>query len=141
MDQDRAKEVGLVLRQLRIVREMGQQETARKVGITRSMLSTYERGRVMPEMATLERILAVLRSTWADFERLRVVTRSLRLGRSSGTEPSTPPTEAMDGVLIAMQGWLESVRGEMKQQVETLLAPAPESTGEDTAPELPKNPI
>ncbi len=139
MDQGGAKEVGLVLRQLRIVREMGQGEAAEQAGITRSMLSNYERGKVMPEMATLERVLKVLRSTWVDFERLRVVTRALRLGRSAGADLRTGPEDAIGSVLVAVEMWLESIREEMKQRLETLRVPAQGSTGEDSTPELPKN--
>ena len=53
--------VGTTLLHLRELRGLSQAELARKAGIGKSQLSKYERGKELPKLDSLERILSALR--------------------------------------------------------------------------------
>ena len=52
--------LGPTLRRLRRLRGMSQREVARAAGVTRPMISAYERERTLPSVETLDRLLATL---------------------------------------------------------------------------------
>lgn len=76
--------LGQALRQLRQERELRQYEVAERAGITRTMLSSYEAGKVMPHLATLASILEALD---ADLETL---DRALRRAEGRAELPAGP---------------------------------------------------
>jgi len=53
-------ELGRTLRDLREAAGLSQAEVARKAGMGKSQLSKYERGKELPKLESLERLLAVL---------------------------------------------------------------------------------
>lgn len=59
---------GLALRFLRQVQGRDQKEVAEQAGVTRPMLSAYERGRVTPEVETLRKVLQALGVGFGAFE-------------------------------------------------------------------------
>ena len=61
--------LGPTLRRLRRLRGMSQRDVAQASGITRPMLSGYERGRTLPSVETLDRLLAALGASLAELER------------------------------------------------------------------------
>jgi transcriptional regulator with XRE-family HTH domain len=103
-------EFGITLRQLRVLSDLRQQETADRAGITRPMLSAYERGRVTPEMETMEKLLQAMGWSWATFEAVRGMTRAIRAGRLEAGDLRSQ--SSLQGVLLAIQAWLEDVRAE-----------------------------
>ena len=54
--------LGLALRALRELAEMSQAELARRAGLGKSQLSKYERGRELPKLESLRKILTALDS-------------------------------------------------------------------------------
>ena len=66
-----------MLKFLRVSRGWTQQELADAAGLTKAMVSGYERGRLSPSVKTLARLLGTMGYTWkldtieADGERLR----------------------------------------------------------------------
>ena len=52
--------LGPALRRLRLRRGLSQRELARRAGVTRSMISSYERGTNLPSLPTLDRLLGAL---------------------------------------------------------------------------------
>ena len=61
--------LGPALRRLRRLRGLSQRVLAEAAGVTRPMISAYERGRTTPSVETLDRLLAVLGASLADLER------------------------------------------------------------------------
>lgn len=66
---DQLAAIGPALRLLRQARGLRQNVTAERAGITKAMLSAYERGRRLPSLGTLTRVLAALGIGWADLAR------------------------------------------------------------------------
>jgi transcriptional regulator with XRE-family HTH domain len=62
-----ARQVGAALRSIRRYRDRKQYLVAADAGITKGMLSAYERGRTCPSIATLARLLAALGCTAEQF--------------------------------------------------------------------------
>ncbi len=62
--------VGAVLRDIRERHHRKQYLVAEQAGITRGMLSAYERGRQCPSVPTLAKVLAVLDCSVEEFGRL-----------------------------------------------------------------------
>ena len=77
----RLHHLGPALRYLRIVAERKQGEVARAAGITRAMLSDYERGVREPSLASLDRLLDALEIDLAGLDRALLVV-------AGGSEPS-----------------------------------------------------
>ena len=57
-------QLGDILRQLRLDRDLTQEGLAERAKVHRNYISDLERGRRNPSIATLERILKVLNVTW-----------------------------------------------------------------------------
>lgn len=108
-DSNGFDDIGAALRFLRLQAPGGpvkQKEVALRAGVTKGMLSSYERGKQEPSLKTLARLLAalgadLLRLDWA----LRVV------GASPGAEPAVPhapaglPQPDGEDVPEAAAGW------------------------------------
>ncbi|HSL84856.1 MAG TPA: helix-turn-helix transcriptional regulator [Thermoanaerobaculia bacterium] len=77
--------LGEGLRWLRAERGLKQQDLARKVGMTSTQLSRYERGQQTPNVSTLDRILDQL---GADLRDLQEALRIVRKETVSAGEPS-----------------------------------------------------
>ena len=74
--------LGRALRWLREDRGMKQDDVAQTAGITRPMLSAYERGRVQPTLDTLDRLLRALDCDLnALSQALKIVTSMGKVGR------------------------------------------------------------
>ena len=58
---------GAVLRQLRLEKELTQEELARRAGLAMTYISLVETGKRNPTVAAVARILAVLGVTWTEF--------------------------------------------------------------------------
>lgn len=61
--------LGPTLRRLRRLRGLSQREVAREAGVTRPMISAYERERTLPSVETLDRLLATLGASLEELER------------------------------------------------------------------------
>ena len=70
--------LGPALRRLRQVRDLRQHELAEAAGVTKSMVSAYERGRRRPSLPTL---VQLLNAVGADFAVLRRAFREARRSR------------------------------------------------------------
>lgn len=70
--------LGPTLRRLRRLRGLSQREVARAAGVTRPMISAYERERTLPSVETLDRLLATLGTS------LEELGRFLRERRGAG---------------------------------------------------------
>ena len=89
------KELGLALAVLRIVRGWNQKELAKAAGLHNSAISDYERGRFVPELKTLERIVTAMGFSFAALDH----TRGLLTYLTSQTEtrlglPAPSPSPA-----------------------------------------------
>lgn len=74
---------------------MKQEDVAQTAGITRPMLSAYERGRVQPTLDTLDRLLRALDCDLSALsEALKIVTSMGKVGRKRNA----------DGELVAQDG-------------------------------------
>ena len=60
--------LGAALRSLRRRAGLQQQQLAARAGVTRPMLSNYERGKTIPNVRTLWRVLDALGASLADLE-------------------------------------------------------------------------
>ncbi len=76
--------LGAALRRLRMHRALSQTDLARQAGITKAMLSKYERGRQQPALGTLERILDAMEARLGDLE-LAMGEEQDRRGRREGS--------------------------------------------------------
>ncbi len=76
--------LGGALRRLRMRRALSQTDLARQAGITKAMLSKYERGRQHPSIVTLERILDAMEAGLGDLGLAMGEEREVR-GRRGAT--------------------------------------------------------
>jgi transcriptional regulator with XRE-family HTH domain len=105
-EDDVRRDVGAALRAIRESRKLLQREAAERMGITRSMLSMYERGHTQPTVATLERILAALDANLG--------TLAEHLAYARGFHPTAPaaapaPETTRRQLVGAFNLWLKSV--------------------------------
>jgi len=77
-------DLGPTLRRLRRLRGLSQREIAQAAGVTRSMVSSYEQGRTLPAVETLDRLLAALGASLTELDRFLQV----RAGEDRWTRPS-----------------------------------------------------
>ena len=71
-------DLGTILGLLRIVRGANQADVARAAGVSASGISDYERGRKIPQLRTLERIVTALGFQLSAVEETRTFLRFLR---------------------------------------------------------------
>jgi transcriptional regulator with XRE-family HTH domain len=71
--------LGVALSLLRIISGLNQKELAESSGIRSSSISDYEQGRKMPELSTLQRLLAPMGLTLAALDHARVFMHQVRL--------------------------------------------------------------
>jgi len=105
-EDDIRRDVGAALRAIRESRKLLQREAAARMGISRSMLSMYERGHTQPTVATLERILAALDANLG--------TLAEHLAYARGFHPTAPkaapaPEITRRQLVGAFNLWLKSV--------------------------------
>lgn len=98
--------LGEGLRWLRAERGLKQQDLARKVGMTSTQLSRYERGQQTPNVSTLDRILDQL---GADLRDLQEALRIVRKEKDFAGEPlpGHPPPRRLPEVVFRPPGGLE----------------------------------
>ena len=85
------KDIGLALRWLRQRRRQKQHEVAELAGITRPMLSAYERGKVKPTLDTLEGILGAIGCDLAQLAgALKVVSEEIPPGLGGARREPQP---------------------------------------------------
>jgi len=90
--------LGKALRWLREDRGMKQDDVAQVAGITRPMLSAYERGRVQPTLDTLDRLLGALEcDLTALSQALKIVNSMGKVGRKPLDEAGAAPARAEAG--------------------------------------------
>jgi transcriptional regulator with XRE-family HTH domain len=71
-------ELGTVLAVLRIVRGMNQEELARASGLRGGTISDYERGKIVPGLNTVQRILDAMGYPFGALDRARSLINALR---------------------------------------------------------------
>jgi len=74
--------VSLALTVLRVVRGWNQDDLAKASGIRNSAVSDYERGRKVPELKTLERLVSAMGYPLSAIDQVRVFVEALRSGRA-----------------------------------------------------------
>jgi transcriptional regulator with XRE-family HTH domain len=121
-----AGEVSVALAVLRVVRGWNQDDLAKASGVRNSAVSDYERGRKVPELRTLERLVSAMGYPLSAIDQARVFIEALRSGSalfdptllsrpapdSSGGD-RLPPTEGT----AALQWEVEQVSAEMGRAV------------------------
>lgn len=66
-----AEEIGRSIAALRAIRDWTQGRLAREAGLKPGLISDYERGKSVPDLTSLDRLLAAMRYTLADLDRAR----------------------------------------------------------------------
>jgi transcriptional regulator with XRE-family HTH domain len=86
-------ELGVALTVLRVVRGWNQDDLAKASGLGNSAVSDYERGRKVPELKTLERLVAAMGYPLAAIDHARRFIEALRSG-SALFDPMFPRRQA-----------------------------------------------
>ncbi len=71
-------ELGTILTVLRIIRGMNQEELARASGLRSGTISDYERGKMIPGLNTIQRIMSAMDYPFAALDHARTLISSLR---------------------------------------------------------------
>jgi transcriptional regulator with XRE-family HTH domain len=79
---------GQALRVLRITRELEQQQVARKAGVSKSALSEYEKGKKVPTVPALARVLEALDYSQAAHAEVVDFLQYLKEVYTSGVSPA-----------------------------------------------------
>jgi len=121
-----AGEVGVALTVLLVVRGWNQDDLAKASGVRNSSVSEYERGRKVPELKTLERLVTAMGYPLSAIDQARVFVEALRSG-SALFDPTmlrrpAAETPAGHGTLAseepaALQWEVEQVSAEMGRAV------------------------
>src|SRR5262245_56482319 len=98
-------ELGTVLAVLRVIRGLNQEELARASGLRAGTISDYERGKLVPGLNTVHRILGAMGYPFAALDQARSLIRSMR--PESLTESSAPTSALLEGT--------EALRWEVEQ--------------------------
>ena len=80
-------ELGTVLAVLRIVRGWNQEELAQASGLRSGTISDYERGKMVPGLNTLQRLLGAMGYPLAALDQARAFVDSLRTARLPAEAP------------------------------------------------------
>ncbi|HLX10670.1 MAG TPA: helix-turn-helix transcriptional regulator [Thermoanaerobaculia bacterium] len=75
-----AGEMSVALAVLRVVRGWNQDDLAKASGVRNSAVSDYERGRKVPELRTLERLVSAMGYPLAAIDQVRMFIEALRSG-------------------------------------------------------------
>ena len=62
-----ASDIGSVIRELRVARELTQEELGRRAGLSMTYISLVETGKRNPTISAVARILAAVDTGWAEF--------------------------------------------------------------------------
>jgi transcriptional regulator with XRE-family HTH domain len=84
------RDIGRAITLLRVVRGWSQDDLAKAAGIPNSSISEYERGRKIPELATLERLLRAMEFPLSAID----YTRNYIANLMAGTFVLAPPVSA-----------------------------------------------
>ena len=120
-------EVSVALAVLRVVRGWNQDDLAKASGVRNSSVSDYERGRKVPELKTLERLVSAMGYPLSAIDQARMFIAALRSGsalfdatllqRSPASGAATDdPALAREGP-AALQWEVEQVSAEMGRAV------------------------
>jgi transcriptional regulator with XRE-family HTH domain len=122
-----AGEVSVALAVLRVVRGWNQDDLAKASGVRNSSVSDYERGRKVPELKTLERLVSAMGYPLSAIDQARVFIAALRSGSALFDaallhRPPTPEASVDDPALAregpaALQWEVEQVSAEMGRAV------------------------
>jgi len=104
------EEIGLVLSILRSVRGWNQDDLAKASGVRNSSISDYERGRKVPGLGALKRLLDALEFPWAAIDLTRRYVETLRASLHAGSPLTQEPMAAAASRLSEA-----SVRWEIEQ--------------------------
>ena len=88
-------DVGRAIALLRVVRRWSQDDLAKASGASNSAISEYERGRKIPELATLERILSAMGFPLSAIDHTRHYVATLKAGTYLAVPPD--PSSSMQG--------------------------------------------
>jgi transcriptional regulator with XRE-family HTH domain len=100
------EDLGVALRTLRENRKLRQQDVAKRAGITRPMLSGYERGRIQPTMSTLERILTAMDAHIGTLAEYMAYARGFHPAAPEGAPPRKMSRQQL---VRSFNLWLKSV--------------------------------
>lgn len=125
-----AAELSVALTVLRVVRGWNQDDLAKASGVGNSAVSDYERGRKVPELKTLERLVSAMGYPLSAIDQARMFIESLRSGsalfdptlmRRPAPSGSTGGEQAIpQGGPAALQWEVEQVSVEMGRAVSRL---------------------
>jgi transcriptional regulator with XRE-family HTH domain len=143
------EEIGLVLILLRSVRGWNQDDLAKASGVRNSSISDFERGRKVPGLETLKRLLEALEYPWAAIDLSRRYVETLRASVHVRSPLMAEPTAAGGSQLSEVAvGWeieqaatdLASAVGRFVKLVLVLLqrGSAPCTEEESTSSGLPR---
>ena len=122
--------LGEALRRLRTDRNLLQEDVADRAGITRPMLSAYERGRVEPKFEGLLRILGAMGTTLSFLGTyMELVTRGRRLGEIAPDSRIWPEIDARVHLQAALDQWADALKAEFRASLEASKAPKPDPKG------------
>lgn len=102
------KNLGLTLRLLRELRCMKQATLARTAGVGKSQLSKYEKGREVPRLPAIEKLLEALDMSFLDFAHVLDWVNSRQ--SALGPEPSFSPQSASRLLTPAVQAGFEDLQ-------------------------------
>ena len=119
-------DMSVALAVLRVVRGWNQDDLAKASGVRNSAISDYERGRKVPELKTLERLVSAMGYPLSAIDQARVFIEALRSGsrlfdstlvkRSDADSPGDDRGTALRGS-AALQWEIEQVSAEMGRAV------------------------
>lgn len=98
--------LGLAIARVRERRGISQAKVARLAGIGKSQLSKYERGKELPKLDSLEKVLLVLDVGHFDFFRMLALL-------DRGEEPRIPTAEEMDDLFARINRSLFTLHREV----------------------------
>jgi transcriptional regulator with XRE-family HTH domain len=121
-----AGEMSVALAVLRVVRGWNQDDLAKASGVRNSAISDYERGRKVPELKTLERLVSAMGYPLSAIDQARVFIEALRSGgrlfdatlvkRTVAASPGDDQWPELEGP-AALQWEIEQVSAEMGRAV------------------------
>ena len=105
-DKDFQEKLGRCLREIRQERRLHQKEVADAAGVTRPMVSAYERGRVMVTLPVLLRVLGAMNATLTTLDRYM---HRRELLDDALEDSSSQPTDALGEMTLSVGRFLRSL--------------------------------
>jgi len=125
-----AGEMSVALAVLRVVRGWNQDDLAKASGVRNSSVSDYERGRKVPELRTLERLVSAMGYPLSAIDQARMFIQALRAGsRLFDSTLLVPPAMELSGddqtpaprAPAPLQWEVEQVSAEMGRAVSRMI--------------------